>query len=275
MNTENLKKVQGSIEKAPATQTPNHKLILSSLEDKGTVAAFDKVMGDKTPIFIQTVRNVLLAPQNKKLRECTPNSVIRSCMACAVTGLSIDPAFGQAAIVPFGSTATFMPMKNGLVQLANNTGLISRLNAGPVYEGDIKAFNPFTGDYEYNTEPHERDIVVGYMAYLRFLNGGDHYLYMTVEELQAHGKKYSKSYYRTDGLWATNFPAMAEKTVIRQILTKWASFDTMANTKLLQALKFDMSTPSSMDIEDAVPLYADSVETDAKIEDVEAEIMKG
>lgn len=255
-------------QKAPVS-TPKSTEVLELFKRKDTIKAFENVLGDKTSMFIQTARNVLLAPQNSKLRQCSPNSVLKSCMACAVTGLTIDPAFGQAAIVPFGGIATFMPMKNGLIQLANNTGLYSRINAGPVYEGDIKSYNPFTGDYIYNEEPHNRDILVGYMAYLRFLTGGDHYLYMTVEEIKEHGRKYSKTFNRSDSLWNTNFPVMAEKTVIKQILNKWGSIDTMPNSKLWLALKFDQATPTDMDILSAQPEYPDHGESE--IINIEAE----
>lgn len=256
------------------TATPNLQEMIALLEDKkGEVQArLHAVLGDRAPIFTQAVRNLLVAPENKMLRECTPKSIMRSCMACATTGLSLDPAFGQAAIVPFTETtykngqqvvtkkAVFMPMKNGLVQLANNTGMIQRLMAAPVYEGDIKYHDPFTGDMEYNQEPHERTKLLGYVAYLRYINGGDHYLYMTVEELEEHGKKYSKSYYNKNGLWQKNKPAMYEKTVIKRILMKWGSMDVMANSKLITALKYDMATPSSMDMSQATPEYVDGVD---------------
>ena len=45
---------------------------------------------------------------------------------------------------------------------------------------------------------------------------------MTVDELNAHGKKYSKSYGRTDALWKTDFPAMASKTVLKLLLNRYA-----------------------------------------------------
>ena len=59
---------------------------------------------------------------------------------------------------------------------------------------------------------------------------------------------------------------MAEKTVLKQILTKWGSLDTQANSRLFLALKYDQAPPSSMDIETAMPIYAEN-----QIEDQEAE----
>lgn len=267
-SVENRKEIAAQMKPAQE-QTPAAVTIFSALEDRKNMEAFQRVMGDKAPLFVQTIRNVLLMPQNKRLRECSVNSILRSAMACAVTGLTIDPAFGQAAIVPYGNTATFMPMKNGLVHLANNTGMFNRIHAGPVYEGDIKSHNPFTGDYEFNDEPHAREILVGYIAYIRFHTGGDHYLYMTVEEIQAHAQRYSKTYNRSDSLWKTNFPVMAEKTVIRQILSKWGNLDTMENSRMWLAMKFDQAVPSDMDIEKAMPIYPDG--KDSKVEDIESE----
>lgn len=250
--------------------TPKVTEVMQAMNSDQALAQFQKVLGDKTPLFIQTVANLIGSPTSAALQKCSTNSIVRSCMACAVTGLTIDPAFGMAAIVPFGDKATFMPMKNGLVQLANNTGLIQRLNAAPVYEGDIAAFNPFTGDYTYNTDPHKREVLIGYIAYLRFINGADHYLYMTVEELQAHGRRYSKSYNKQDGLWNTNFPVMAEKTVLKQLISKWCSIDTMANSKLWLALKFDQATPTSLDLDAAQAIYPDSTSDQSAVEDAEA-----
>lgn len=242
--------------------TPKVTEIINMLQSKDAYSRLEKMMGPKAPLFVQTVRNVLLMPDNRKLLYCSPESILRSCMASAVSGLTIDPAFGQAAIVPFKDGAVFMPMKKGLVHLAMNTGIIQRLNAAPVYDGDIKSFNPFTGDYEYNEEEHPRENIIGYMAYLRFLNGADHYEYMTIDELKKHGKMYSKSY--DIGLWTKNPGVMYEKTVLRKVIINWGKLDTMADSKLWLALKFDMATPSSMDIESAIPIYVDNPGTDVQ-----------
>lgn len=271
---------------APSTITPNLQSILGMLENKdGEVQKrLTNLMGDRAMMFTQAVRNVLIAPENKALRECDAKSIMRSCMACATSGLTLDPAFGQAAIVPFTQTkyingaevkvkkAVFMPMKNGIIQLANNSGMIQRIMASPVYEGDIRSYNPFTGDMEYNQEPHERTKLIGYMAYLRFINGADHYVYMTVQELEDHGRKYSQTFYKKSGLWQTNKTAMYEKTVLKRLLTKWGSLDTMANARLMMALKFDMATPSDLDIDNAKPEYVDGTEyNEVAVEEQEAE----
>lgn len=266
----------------PQTNTPALQDIFAALEDKEIRSKFMKVKGDATPLFIQTIYNVLSSPPNKRLRECSKNSIIRSCMACATTGLTLDPAFGEAALVPFGNQATFMPMKNGLVHLANNTGMFRTINAAPVYDGYILDYNPITGKIVWDKElmlrlkmnPQDR-ILIGYTSYIEMLNGYEHTLFWTTDEILAHGRKYSKTFGRSDSLWQTNFPVMAEKTLIKQNLTKWGSLDTMANSKLWLALKFDQSTPSDIDVEKATAIYPDAADGKSDIEDADIIYEKG
>ena len=59
------------------------------------------------------------------------------------------------------------------------------------------------------------------MAYFRLENGYEQYLYMTKEEMEAHAKKYSQTYKKGFGLWKTDFDAMAIKTVLKQLLSKY------------------------------------------------------
>lgn len=45
---------------------------------------------------------------------------------------------------------------------------------------------------------------------------------MSVEELKKHGAKYSKSFANKTSIWNDNFDAMAQKTVIKLLLSKYA-----------------------------------------------------
>lgn len=247
MNKENAQILAGGMQ-VQQVPTPKYKETLEMLSSDKVQKNLEKLMPDRYALFTQTVKNVLLMPESKALRECTPVSIVRAAMACCSTGLSPEPAFGESALVPFGDKCTFMPMKNGLIKLANRSGFIARINSCPVYDGDILRYDPFTGDYIFNEQPHERTKLVGWMAYLRLTTGGDHYLYMTVEELDAHGQRYSKSFYRKNGLWQTNRRVMYEKTVLKQILMKWGALDTMGSVPLANALRFDGAAPTGDDV---------------------------
>ena len=62
---------------------------------------------------------------------------------------------------------------------------------------------------------------MGYAAYFRLTNGFEKSLYMTAADLLEHGKKYSKPFARNDSAWKTDFDAMARKTVLKALLSKW------------------------------------------------------
>jgi len=164
------------------------------------------------------------ANANRKIYECEPISVINAALNLFVLGLSVSPNLGQGAIVPFGGKngmkAVPMVMKNGLVQLALTSGKYRTLHVSRLYEGESWEENRLTG--ELTLQGHrESSKVVGYTAYLRLMSGYEKYLYMSVDEILAHGKKYSRSFDDANGYWKVNQEAMCEKTVMRQLLLKY------------------------------------------------------
>lgn len=223
-----------------------------------TKKRFEMMLGEYAPSFMQSILSA--TTNNKLLMKADPTSIIRSSLVAAYTNLSIDTNLGQAALVPYGGVAQFQIMKNGYVQLAHRTGNVARINVANVYEGDIEAINPFTGDMRFNLNNPDRSILNGFVSYLKLMTGADFYLYMTVDECKAHGAKYSKSFYRENGLWQTDFVAMGQKTVLKSIIKKWCPINPQQQPKITAALKFDQSVPSSEDIESCDPIYVDGVE---------------
>ena len=114
--------------------------------------------------------------------------------------------------------------------MAHRTGQYTRLHAGKIYEGELKGFNTLTGEPELGEKIS--DTVVGYIAYMKLINGFEKYLYMTIEEVRSHAEKYSQSY-RTDkqkgwssSPWTTNFDEMATKTILKKLLNTWGILST-------------------------------------------------
>lgn len=71
---------------------------------------------------------------NTKLQQCTQESFAASIMMSATVGLEIG-VNGQAYLVPYGRTCTFVPGWKGLVDIANRSGRCT-VWTGAVYEGD-------------------------------------------------------------------------------------------------------------------------------------------
>lgn len=190
---------------------------------------FEDILGKKAPGFISSIINVSQSPS---LKDCDPGSIIGAAVVAATLDLPIDQNLGFSYLVPYndkkkGKIAQFQMGYKGFIQLAMRSGQYKTINACEVYEGDIKSFNRFTGEIEFNELNTNRDKIVGYIAYFRLTNGFEKYLYMTIDELERHGKEYSQSYkskndfISKNSLWATNFESMATKTVLKRLLSKF------------------------------------------------------
>ena len=69
----------------------------------------------------------------------------------------------------------------------------------------------------------EQAPIVGYVAMFELNNGFSKQLYMTIEELDAHAKRFSQTYRKGYGLWADKDMryAMMEKTILKRLLSKY------------------------------------------------------
>lgn len=157
------------------------------------------------------------------LTGCDPYAVMAQCMKAASLHLPVSNSLGFVYVVPYkgkdgNPVPTFMIGYKGLIQLAQRTGQYKYINADMVYEGENVAYNRITGMVEISGEAVS-DKVVGYFAYFQLLNGFEKCVYWTKEKVTAHAKRYSKAF--NSGPWQTNFDAMAMKTVVRQLISKY------------------------------------------------------
>jgi len=86
---------QGQIQKNPVAQI---KIYLSNESVK---ERFKEMLGKRSGAFINSIIN--LVRNNKSLQDCEPESVMSAALIAATLNLPIDPAMGQAAIVPYKS----------------------------------------------------------------------------------------------------------------------------------------------------------------------------
>lgn len=178
----------------------------------------------KKEIFKTSLLNVVNS--NSLFEKADPLSIIQSALVATTLDLPINSSLGYAYIIPYGTKAQFQLGYKGLIQLAQRTGQYQTISASEVREGQIKAYDPLKGvEFDWTITDGE---VIGYVAYFKLINGFEKYLYMSLKDLEAHGKKYSKSYDSKDkytkeynGIWRTNFDAMAKKTVLKQLISKF------------------------------------------------------
>ena len=219
----------------PASEETTLKGLLGTEQVKNR---FEELLGKKAPGFVSSLLAVV--NNNKLLAKAEPKTVISAGAMAAALDLPINQNLGFAYIVPYGNQAQFQMGYKGYIQLAMRTGQYKNINADVVYEGEIKNVNRFTGEFEFGERTS--DTVVGYMAYFKLTNGFEKYLYMTLDEMQAHAKRYSKNYKGGTDKWGlTDFHTMAIKTVLKRLLSKYGilSIEMMNGPQLSTALQND------------------------------------
>ena len=232
------------------TQEIKPGMSLKALMQTKTIRArFEEVLGKKSAGFMSSI--VTATSQNKHLAKAEPMSIISAAAIAASLDLPINPSLGLAYIVPYGDKAQFQIGWKGFVQLALRSGQYETINAARVYEGQLTKFDPFTGDMEFNAEAKKSDKVTGYLLYFRLLNGYRKYFYMTREQAEAHGKRFSQTFKKGFGVWVDDFDSMALKTVVKLGLAKFGplSIEMQTAFETDQATIKNDGTPEFIDAE--------------------------
>lgn len=170
---------------------------------------------------------------NPTLQTCDPATILSGALLGESLGLSPSPQLGQYYLVPFRNTkanktdAQFQLGYKGYVQLALRSGYYKSLNVFSIKAGELKKWNPLTEELEIelidDDEVRERTESVGYVACFEYLNGFRKTIYWSRKKMEAHALRYSKGYSAKKGytFWEKDFDAMAYKTMLRQLISKW------------------------------------------------------
>jgi recombination protein RecT len=214
---------------------------------------FEDVLRDNAPAFISSI--IAATKSNPYLSKCDAMSVVSSAAVAASLNLPINPSLGFAHIVPYKDKAQFQMGWKGFVQLAIRTGQYKTMNTAEVYEGELKSWNRITAEVDIDLTAKASDKVIGYVAFFRTVNGFEKYLYMTVDEIERHARRYSQSYGRGFGPWKDNFPAMAMKTVLKLLLSKYG----LLSIEMQKALRADQAV---IDAEGEPETFPDAVDAE-------------
>ncbi|MFD7236438.1 recombination protein RecT [Streptomyces syringium] len=155
------------------------------------------------------------------LAECTQESFGGALMTCTQLGLEPGGALGEAYLLPFWNKKVrayevqLVIGYQGMIKLFWQHAAAAGLTARTVHEND-------EFEYEDGLDPvlrhkparSNRGRPTDYYAIAKMANGGSAFVVMSVEDIEAIRKR-SKA--RDSGPWATDYDAMARKTVIRQL----------------------------------------------------------
>lgn len=192
---------------------------------------FASVIGEKNAgAYISSV--MIVVKESKQLQECALDSIYVTALRAATLKLSVDPATGQAYVVPFKGRATLVVGYKGLYDMAVRTGKYRYINVGPIYEGMEVEENPITGFHTITrTGTLNKQKIIGWIGAFEMnpsrgqVTGFGKTIYMTVEEIHAHAKEYSKSYSDPRSPWQTETHKMERKTVLRLLIRRWGYLD--------------------------------------------------
>lgn len=211
------------------------------------------------------------------LMECTMPSFYGAVMQCAQLGLKPN-VNGEAYLIPFKNNkkggayeCQFIVGYKGLMLLARRSGEVANIDAQTVYENDefdlSYGFDPMLVHKPYLKG--DRGKPVGFYATVMLKDGGKSAHYMTVEDAQKYGKRYSKAY--NNSPWMTEFEAMAKKSCLRQVL-KYAPMSTDVDGAIRtdeKVLKFEENKELDggiVEIEEDEPTAEDIAEAAADIQ---------
>jgi recombination protein RecT len=224
----------------PATQK-KPDAISALLSQDVVKARFEQVLGKKAPGFMSSI--ISAVNSNSELKKADPMSVVAAAAVAASLDLPINPSLGFAHIVPYSGKAQFQMGWRGFVQLGMRSGQYKTINVCPVHEGELVESNPFTGEMVFDEKKRTADKIIGYVAYFKLMNGFEKYLYMTEDQVTAHGKKYSKSYENKNSMWQKDSQPMKLKTVLKMLLSKFG----ILSIEMQNAVQYDQATIKTID----------------------------
>jgi len=214
----------------------------------------DKRAGQFTTSLLSLVSN------DELLAQAEPGSLFNAALTAASLDLPINKNLGFAHIIGYKNNrkniveAQFQIGYKGFIQLAQRTGQYKTINATAVYEGQLVNEDPLGGNV-YDWKAKVSDDVIGYVSRFTLVTGFESELYMSVDEITKHAKRYSQAYKSGYGPWKDNFDAMALKTVIKLNISKFGP----QSTELQKALTFDQAVVKD---EGTDPDYPDGMDLD-------------
>lgn len=244
---------------------PKNRLGMSAYLNQDAVKAqINSILGGKRGMSF--VASVVSAVQSTPaLQECTQPSILQAALLGESLNLSPSASLGQFWIVPYNNRkkgvkeAQFQLGANGYKQLAMRTGQYRDIDFLEIHEGEYKGRDKYTGKqlFEFIEDDDERESlpVIGYMAYFELVNGFRKSVYWTKSKMERHADQYSQAFsieayrklqngeipsselWKYSSYWYSNFSGMAEKTLIKHLLSKWG----ILSTELVQAMDADMA----------------------------------
>ncbi|MGM9601435.1 MAG: recombinase RecT [Faecousia sp.] len=278
---------------------PGQKMSLSAAFATPTFqAAIHNALNDagREKTFVSSI--IAASTINPVLQECTPKSVLSAALVGESLKLCPSPQMGHYYFVPYENkvkdrngrdvldengrpvkqkSAQFQMGYKGYIQLALRSGQYRRINVLSIKKGELKKWDPLTEEIEVelieDEDAREQTETIGYYAAFEYLNGFRKAMYWSRSKMERHALRYSKGYAAKKGytFWEKDFDAMAYKTMLRQLISKWGIMTVdmqMAFEQDVDIIQNDDGSTTVVSGYDDSPAPADY--TDAAVDSPEA-----
>lgn len=230
-----------------------------------------QVLGNNAGTFATSLVEVF--SNDTQLQKCDTKKVVQEAVKAATLKLPLNKQLGYAYILVFNNwdknlrqsvpTPQIVLGYRGYIQLAMRTGQYRNINADVVYEGELRGKDKKSGEIDLSGEKIS-DKVEGFFAHFETVNGFAKTLYMSIDDMARYALKFSPSFKRdpkkkplptVDQLcdmaneqaangpvqgtvgWEGDFISMAQKTVLRRLLSKYG----FLSIEMMNALADDSS----------------------------------
>lgn len=262
-------------------QSKSRMGIAAYMSNEAVQAQINNIVKD-SKTFITSV--VSAVQTNPALQECTKQSILSAALLGESLNLSPSPQLGQYYMVPFKNKrqndagqweqideAQFILGYKGYIQLAIRSGQYKKLNVVAIKEGELKRYDPLEEEIEVelidDEEVRENAPTVGYYAMFEYMNGFKKSIYWSKKKMESHAIKFSKGYQAKKGytFWEKDFDAMAMKTMLRQLISKWGVMSIQMQT----AYEADMAVIREDGTRDYVDVVSESTVVEGEAVPVE------
>lgn len=261
--------IKNQLQQSGANAPVNKPNTVKSLLDSPVIQnKFKSLLKEKSAGFTSSL--LTLVSNDSYLADAQPMTIISGAMQAAQLDLPLEKQFGFAYLVPFNTKendvwvkkANFILGYRGYIQLAQRSGQYKSINVVTVYEGQLESWNPLTEEIGYAPDKKTSDTAIGYIGYFKLVNGFEKTVYWTKEQIEKHRieNNKSKNPKELSGVWKSHYDAMAQKTVLRNLLSKWG----ILSIEMQRAILSDEQT-----IEDVTdtgePVFKDVTPVDVEV----------
>ncbi len=241
-------------------------------------ARINEVVGKNAQSFMTSIVSAVSA--NPTLQECEPATILSAAFLGEGLKLSPSPQLGQYYMVPYDNKkagvkqAQFQLGYKGYIQLAIRSGYYRKINVIAIKDGELIRFDPLNEDIEVNLiddfEEREAKETIGYYAMFEYTSGFRKAIYWPKSKMLCHADRFSKAFskekykellagqipekdmWKYSSFWYKDFDAMAYKTMLRQLISKWGimSVDLQKAYEADESLIKEDGTAEYIDIEE-------------------------